>query len=162
MNFNDIAKQIKETDYNQITAAFKGADFKSVMEHVKAVITTKYYCFDGRTASGDFWRYILPVIVLCCIPLIGQLIALATILPTTGITCRRLHDVGKSGWWIFTILIPCVGWIFYLTAVCAPSQLNDNQYGPNPNGSNPDEAWPVVVGVALAVIFAILNYLGGM
>ena len=98
MNFNDIAKQIKETDYNQITAAFKGADFKSVMEHVKAVITTKYYCFDGRTASGDFWRYILPVIVLCCIPLIGQLIALATILPTAGITCRRLHDVGKSGW----------------------------------------------------------------
>ncbi|MBQ9087143.1 MAG: hypothetical protein IJY46_00015 [Lentisphaeria bacterium] len=47
-----------------------GADFKSVIEHVKAVITTKYYCFDGRTASGDFWRYILPVIVLCCIPLI--------------------------------------------------------------------------------------------
>ena len=59
MNFNDIAKQIKETDYNQIAAAFKGADFKSVMEHVKAVITTKYYCFDGRTASGDFWRYIV-------------------------------------------------------------------------------------------------------
>ena len=129
MNFNDIAKQIKETDYNQITAAFKGADFKSVMEHVKAVITTKYYCFDGRTASGDFWRYILPVIVLCCIPLIGQFIALATILPTTGITCRRLHDVGKSGWLQLLALIPVVG-VLIVLFLCIPAGSGEsNQYG---------------------------------
>ena len=129
MNFNDIAKQIKETDYNQITAAFKGADFKSVMEHVKAVITTKYYCFDGRTASGDFWRYILPVIVLCCIPLIGQLIALATILPTTGITCRRLHDVGKSGWLQLLALIPVIG-VLIVLFLCIPAGSGEsNQYG---------------------------------
>ena len=129
MNFNDIAKQIKETDYNQITAAFKGADFKSVMEHVKAVITTKYYCFDGRTASGDFWRYILPVIVLCCIPLIGQLIALATILPTTGITCRRLHDVGKSGWLQLLSLIPVIG-VLIVLFLCIPAGSGEsNQYG---------------------------------
>ena len=129
MNFNDIAKQIKETDYNQITAAFKGADFKSVMEHVKAVITTKYYCFDGRTASGDFWRYILPVIILCCIPLIGQLIALATILPTAGITCRRLHDVGKSGWLQLLALIPVIG-ILIVLFLCIPAGSGEsNQYG---------------------------------
>ncbi len=129
MNFNDIAKQIKETDYNQITAAFKGADFKSVMEHVKAVITTKYYCFDGRTASGDFWRYILPVIILCCIPLIGQLIALATILPTAGITCRRLHDVGKSGWLQLLALIPVIG-VLIVLFLCIPAGSGEsNQYG---------------------------------
>ena len=129
MNFNDIAKQIKETDYNQITAAFKGADFKSVMEHVKVVITTKYYCFDGRTASGDFWRYILPVIILCCIPLIGQLIALATILPTAGITCRRLHDVGKSGWLQLLALIPVIG-VLIVLFLCIPAGSGEaNQYG---------------------------------
>ncbi len=129
MNFNDIAKQIKETDYNQITAAFKGADFKSVMEHVKAVITTKYYCFDGRTAPGDFWRYVLPVIVLCCIPLIGQLIAIATILPTTGITCRRLHDVGKSGWLQLLALIPVFG-VLIVLFLCIPAGSGEsNQYG---------------------------------
>ena len=126
MNFNDIAKQIKD---NQIAAAFKGADFKSVMEHVKAVITTKYYCFDGRTASGDFWRYILPVIVLCCIPLIGQLIALATILPTAGITCRRLHDVGKSGWLQLLALIPVIG-VLIVLFLCIPAGSGEsNQYG---------------------------------
>ena len=129
MNFNDIAKQIKETDYNQIAEAFKGADFKSVMEHIKAVITTKYYCFDGRTASGDFWRYILPVIVLCCIPLIGQLIALATILPTAGITCRRLHDVGKSGWLQLLALIPVIG-VLIVLFLCIPAGSGEsNQYG---------------------------------
>ena len=129
MNFKDIAKQIKETDYNQITAAFKGADFKSIMEHVKAVITTKYYCFDGRTASGDFWRYILPVIILCCIPLIGQLIALATILPTAGITCRRLHDVGKSGWLQLLALIPVIG-VLIVLFLCIPAGSGEsNQYG---------------------------------
>ena len=130
MNFNDIAKQIKETDYNQIAAAFKGADFKSVMEHVKAVITTKYYCFDGRTASGDFWRYILPVIILCCIPLIGQLIALATILPTAGITCRRLHDVGKSGWLQLIALIPVIGGPIVLFFCFPEGNKEENQYGP--------------------------------
>ena len=129
MNFNDIAKQIKETDYNQIAAAFKGADFKSVMEHVKAVITTKYYCFDGRTASGDFWRYILPVIVLCCIPLIGQLIALATILPTAGITCRRLHDVGKSGWLQLILVIPVIGAIALLIICAKAGDDASNKYG---------------------------------
>ena len=99
------------------------------MEHVKAVITTKYYCFDGRTASGDFWRYILPVIVLCCIPLIGQLIALATILPTAGITCRRLHDVGKSGWLQLLALIPVIG-ILIVLFLCIPAGSGEsNQYG---------------------------------
>ena len=129
MDFNDIVKQIKEADYNQIPAAFQGADFKSVMEHVTNVVTTKYYCFDGRTASGGFWRYALPVIVLSCIPVIGQLIALATLLPTLGITCRRLHDVGKSGWLQLLSLIPVIG-ILIVLFLCLPAGSSEsNQYG---------------------------------
>lgn len=80
-----------------------GADFKSVMEHVKAVITTKYYCFDGRTASG--------------------------ILPTAGITCRRLHDVGKSGWLQLLALILVIG-VLIVLFLCIPAGSGEsNQYG---------------------------------
>jgi uncharacterized membrane protein YhaH (DUF805 family) len=48
------------------------------------------------------------------IPLIGSLISLALIWPNTAITVKRLHDMGKTGWfavipWIVTIVGVCVG-----------------------------------------------------
>ena len=142
----------------------------------------KYAQFSGRASRREYWLFAIFNNILCIIAAVVAGLAIADdnedllalvgvcyifgalflVIPNISVAVRRCHDVGKSGWWILTVLIPCVGWIFYLMAVCAPSQLNDNQYGPNPNGSNPDEAWPVVVGIALAVIFAILNSLGGM
>jgi uncharacterized membrane protein YhaH (DUF805 family) len=35
----------------------------------------------------------------------------AMILPTLALTIRRLHDTGRSGWWIFITMIPLVGGI---------------------------------------------------
>lgn len=63
------------------------------------------------------------------------LYSLAILLPTWAVTVRRLHDVGKSGWWIFISLIPLIGgiWLFILTLT--DSQPGDNQYGPNPKMS---------------------------
>ena len=46
------------------------------------------------------------------------------------VTIRRLHDVGKSGWYIFMGLIPLVGGILVLVKLASPSELRDNQYGP--------------------------------
>ena len=126
----DLIKEIKEADYNQIPEAFKGTEPKEIIDHIKTVITTGYFCFDGRTGAKDFWRYILPVIVLCIIPVIGQLFALATLLPTLGITSRRLHDVGKSGWFLLLALLPVIGGLIVLFFCIPDGSKENNQYGP--------------------------------
>lgn len=64
--------------------------------------------------------------------IIYSLFSLAIILPTWAVSVRRLHDVGKSGWWLLISLIPFIGdiWLFILTVT--DSQTGDNEYGANP------------------------------
>ena len=47
---------------------------------------------------------------------------LAIIIPSLSMSIRRLHDIGKSGWWIFIAFIPLVGWIWYLILLISPSK----------------------------------------
>ena len=49
---------------------------------------------------------------------------------------RRLHDIGKSGWFMFLLCIPLVGWIILLAFFCIDSQMQTNEYGPSPKYSN--------------------------
>ena len=60
------------------------------------------------------------------------LFSLAIMIPSLSVTVRRLHDVGKSGWWILISLIPFIGgiWLFILTIT--DSQPGENIYGPSP------------------------------
>jgi uncharacterized membrane protein YhaH (DUF805 family) len=48
---------------------------------------------------------------------------------------RRMHDIGKSGWWwLIGGIVPVVGPIVLLVFMCMDSQPGDNAYGPNPKG----------------------------
>jgi uncharacterized membrane protein YhaH (DUF805 family) len=57
---------------------------------------------------------------------------LATLVPTLALQVRRLHDVGKSGWFFFICLIPVIGIIYLLVLYCTDSNAGNNGYGPNP------------------------------
>jgi uncharacterized membrane protein YhaH (DUF805 family) len=59
---------------------------------------------------------------------------LAMIIPGLAVTVRRLHDVGKSGWFYFIVLIPIVGSIWILVLMVTDGQPGKNQYGKNPKG----------------------------
>lgn len=48
---------------------------------------------------------------------------------------RRMHDVGRSGWWSLVVLVPLANFIFGLYALFAPGQDHDNDYGPSPSPS---------------------------
>lgn len=78
--------------------------------------------FEGRTRRSHFWiGWLICLgagVVAGWIPLIGGLISLALIWPNLAITVKRLHDMGKSGWfaaipWVFNI----VGFIFAFATV---------------------------------------------
>ena len=43
------------------------------------------------------------------------LYGLGTLIPSLAVSIRRLHDIGRSGWWLQIVLIPLVGWIIVLT-----------------------------------------------
>ena len=61
------------------------------------------------------------------------------LLPYLGLSCRRLHDIDKSGWNILVIAVPCVGWIIWLIWMCKPSDIWANEYGDVPNVVDSEE-----------------------
>jgi uncharacterized membrane protein YhaH (DUF805 family) len=55
-------------------------------------------------------------------------------LPALAVAVRRLHDTGRSGWWVLIGIIPLIGDIVLLVFTVQDSQPGANQYGPNPKG----------------------------
>jgi len=75
-------------------------------------------------------------------PVLSGLYTLAILLPSLAVCVRRLHDIGRSGWWLFITLVPLVGGIILLVFNCTDSDEGENKYGPNPKlDSSPKEVY---------------------
>lgn len=76
--------------------------------------TSKIFQMKGRSRRSEFWWTQLLVIIsgILLTPIIGNILSLLTI----PLKVRRLHDVGRSGWWIAISLILN---IFSFIFVCA-------------------------------------------
>ncbi|MEU8759018.1 DUF805 domain-containing protein [Streptomyces sp. NPDC048659] len=106
-------------------------------------VLKKYAVFTGRARRQEFWMYVLFNIIAAIIvaildsvlgtsPLLYVLYALGVLLPSLGVAVRRLHDTGRSGWWILIELIPLVGGIILIVFLALEGDAHDNAYGPNP------------------------------
>jgi uncharacterized membrane protein YhaH (DUF805 family) len=106
-------------------------------------VLKQYAVFDGRARRAEYWWFqLFNVIVIAILagidegagtyPLFVAIYALATLLPTLGVTIRRLHDTSRSGWWILVGFIPIIGALLLLVFYIQPSHLGDNEYGPSP------------------------------
>jgi len=69
-------------------------------------------------------------------PIIFQLYALATFLPFLAVEIRRLHDIGRTGWWWLFGLVPVLGWIVLVVFCATNGGAGDNRYGPDPKARN--------------------------
>ncbi|MFD2172692.1 DUF805 domain-containing protein [Rhodobacter lacus] len=69
-------------------------------------------------------------------PLTG-LFALGMVVPLLAVAVRRLHDLGKSGWWLLISLVPFFGTLVLLYFYVQPSQPGPNAFGPAPDRSPP-------------------------
>lgn len=57
----------------------------------------KYCVFTGRASRREYWSFYLLFLMIVSVSYgIGLLIC---ILPLIGVSIRRMHDVGKCGWW---------------------------------------------------------------
>ena len=107
-------------------------------------VLKKYAEFTGRARRTEYWMFFLFNLIIAAV-LLGVEMAvfggpgvlygiymLAILLPALGVTVRRLHDTGRTGWWVLVWLIPIVGPIVILVFMVLDSQPGDNEYGPNP------------------------------
>ncbi|WP_432535227.1 DUF805 domain-containing protein [Kineococcus arenarius] len=66
--------------------------------------------------------------------LVVVVLYLAVLLPSLAVTVRRVHDTGRSGWWVLAGALPV------LNVVLFAFTLLDSAPGPNAHGPSPKAA----------------------
>ena len=115
-------------------------------------VIKKYGVFEGRARRQEYWMFVLinfavllvlsiVVAVIDTLGILSGLYSLAVLPPGLGVTIRRLHDTGRSAWWIFIAFVPIIGFITFIVFMVADNDPLENRYGPNPkvdlsDGSN--------------------------
>lgn len=109
----------------------------------------QYADFKGRARRTEYWMFTLVCSIISyglqiIAPFCGdfQLIiggalmifGLVLLVPSIAVAVRRLHDVGKSGWFYLIVFIPIIGMIWLFVLFCTDSQYGENKWGPNPKG----------------------------
>lgn len=108
------------------------------MKFVDAIKTclSKYATFEGRAGRPEFWWFMLfcALVVLVAESVVGEgfsgLVTLVLLLPAIAVATRRLHDVGRTGWWQLIGVVPLVGTLVLLFWYVQPSQAFQNKYDP--------------------------------
>ena len=117
----------------------------NLVDAVKSAFT-RYVDFSTRSSRSEYWwlflSYIILVILLSFIDgfvlgmgILPLIVMLVYFIPTLAVTVRRLHDVGRSGWWIFIALVPLVGFLIMIYWMVISGEEGDNRFGANPLGS---------------------------
>ena len=90
---------------------------------------SNYFTFSGRARRSEYWFWILFTSLVQLIPIVGGFIALATLIPSLAVGSRRLHDIGKSGWWqlCFIILLSVLYLVVILMLIWSFVVVFDNQ-----------------------------------
>ncbi len=102
---------------------------------------SNYVKFSGRALRSEYWYWVLFTVlgaiiagiidVVLSISVISGLFGLATILPSLAVQVRRLHDLDRTGWWIFLGVIPLIGWIILIIWYCSRGTAGPNRFGPD-------------------------------
>jgi uncharacterized membrane protein YhaH (DUF805 family) len=110
----------------------------------------QYFDFRGRARRKEYWYFSLFLIIFSIIAdwsarILGMLVGsykvylvlyvlfcIATLIPSISVSVRRLHDIGRRGWWLLLCLVPIIGWIWLIVWACFDSKKGENKWGHNP------------------------------
>jgi uncharacterized membrane protein YhaH (DUF805 family) len=110
-------------------------------------VLSRYADFEGRARRMEYWMFTLVnLIIIFCLAFITGLLSmghgvhsvlvlvysLAIFIPSIAVGVRRLHDTGRSGWYLLISLIPFIGWIILLVFQLQEGERHTNEYGPDP------------------------------
>jgi len=115
-------------------------------------VLKQYAVFNGRARRKEFWMFVLINILISIalsfvdgvigtmtasgMGILSLIYALAVLLPSIGVSIRRLHDSGKTGWLLLLAFIPLIGAIILIVLYVLDSTPGDNKYGPNPKDAS--------------------------
>lgn len=129
-------------------AAYDGEAYYHPHGFVEAFRTVlgRYAQFQLRARRREYWWWVLFYFLvgmtlsivdallftpdLAEVGVLSNLFGLAVLIPTLAVTARRLHDIGRSGWWQLIGLVPILGWALMIWWLTRPSDPDDNRYGP--------------------------------
>lgn len=131
------------------------------MEWYLKVVRDNYANFGGRARRKEYWMFALFNMIFALIAAIIDNILgttfsigggayrvpvfygwvyliylLAIIIPSLAVFVRRMHDIGKSGWWFLICLIPFIGAIWMLVLLCTDGNPGVNVYGSSPKAAS--------------------------
>ena len=113
---------------------------------------SKNFSFKGRARRKEYWMFMLIFLLAMLllifadnalgtysdkddIGLLSGIYILATLIQYLAVSVRRLHDTGRTGWWLLTSFIPFIGPVIWLILTVLEGQQGSNQYGPDPKQS---------------------------
>jgi uncharacterized membrane protein YhaH (DUF805 family) len=129
-----------------------------MLQHIRTAYIKKYADFNGRASRAEFWsvygwNFLFLFVFFAVFDLVSDssdryrassfglddfliglflVCFLAAIVPTTAVSVRRCHDIGKDGSLYLLNFCPFIGGLIFSIYMLAPSQPNENKYGPNP------------------------------
>ena len=126
-------------------------------------VLKQYVDFGGRARRTEFWMFTLINVIITValqvvdgflgtgmntasaggggvsfgvsLGILSGLYSLAVLLPSLAVSVRRLHDTGRTGWWLLISLVPFVGWIVLLVFEVLAGNPGPNKYGPDPKAA---------------------------
>jgi len=108
-------------------------------------VLKQYADFSGRARRKEYWMFTLFNVIFLygllltgaaldstVLMILGGIYLFGVLIPSLAVGVRRMHDIGKSGWYILVNFIPLIGgiWFFILN-------ITDSEAGPNKWGENP-------------------------
>jgi len=114
-------------------------------------VLKNYANFEGRARRSEYWYYTLFYYIIYIVLAFGDasigseigiltvILSLGLFIPSIAVSVRRMHDVGKSGWYI---LIP----IYNLILACTNGDTGTNEYGPDPKNPMEDDIAAIGTG----------------
>lgn len=125
------------------------------IEAVESCMIKKWSTISGRASRSEYWWFTLFITIaglaigIVCVllavamaakenyavlfgamlGLLGIMFTVAILPPSICVSVRRLHDIGRSGWWYLINAVPYIGGIVFFIFTLLPSQPEENEYG---------------------------------
>jgi len=125
-----------------------------MIELYKKTVFENYANFNGRARRSEYWYFVLAqILIVFGMLAVGSFLGmffdnsedgffmalglfglyfLAILIPYLALIVRRMHDIGKSGWFYLVRFVPVIGGIWILVLLCTEGNFGSNEYGPDP------------------------------